>query len=164
MKPPLLTAAVLAAAALAPGARAQVEVRAPFVRVQTGPGVYVRAPFVRIFVPTRQAPPPVVLPAPLAVEPGGPPPVPAEVIKPAAARAPTLAEVARVLKANPEGGKYELIVEHPCTCQPVKVCFSLPPGCPKRVVARKSELVIRYGPLRAVVIQFNRDGTYKVRG
>lgn len=156
---PLLAAALLAAAALAPRAAADVAVRAPFVRAQVGAGVHVRAPFVRLFVPTRLSPSPAAV-----VEPGSPPPVPVEVVRPAAVKAPSLAEAARAFQAAPEGGKYELVVEHPCTCQPVKVCFSLPPGCPRRVVARKSELVIRYGPLRAVVIQFNRDGTYKVRG
>lgn len=34
-------------------AQAQVWVRAPFVRVGVGPGVYVRAPFVNLYVPTR---------------------------------------------------------------------------------------------------------------
>ena len=160
-------AALLCGAALAPAARADVVVRAPFVRVQVGPGVYVRAPFVRVVVPPR-----VTLPLPpvTVIEAGSPPPVPVEVIKSTVppvgqvVKAPKLAELARTFKAQPEGGKYEVVVEHPCTCEPVTVCFSLPPGCPKRIVARKSELVIRYGPLRAVVIQFNRDGSYKVRG
>jgi hypothetical protein len=137
--------------------------------VQVGPGVYVRAPFVRVAVPPR-TPPPVVLPAPTVIEPGSPPLVPVEVTRAtvpavgAVVKAPTIDAFARSFKPDPDGGKYEVVVEHPCTCAPVKVCFSLPPGCPKRVVARKSELVIRYGLLRTVVIQFNRDGTYKVRG
>ncbi|MFO0965013.1 MAG: hypothetical protein U0793_05410 [Gemmataceae bacterium] len=33
-------------------AQAQVWVRAPFVRVGVGPGVYVRAPFVNLYIPT----------------------------------------------------------------------------------------------------------------
>jgi hypothetical protein len=172
MKPLLRgAAALLTGVALAPAARADVVVRAPFVRVQVGPGVYVRAPFVRVGVPPRLSASPVVMPYPV-LEPGAPPPVP--LIVPASpvapvgkvaevAKAMTIAEFARTFKPSLDGGKYEVVLEHPCTCCPVKVCFSLPPGCPKRVVARKSELVIRYGPLRAVVIRFNRDGSYKVR-
>jgi hypothetical protein len=47
-------------------ASAQVFVRAPFVRVQTGPGVWVKAPFVDVFVPAAG---PVIAPPPLYVVP-----------------------------------------------------------------------------------------------
>ena len=50
----ILVASILTAGCLIAGAsdaQAQVFVRAPFVRVQVGPGVWVRAPFVNLFVP-----------------------------------------------------------------------------------------------------------------
>src|SRR5262245_1193591 len=163
--------ALLAGLALAPMARADVVVRAPFVRVQVGPGIYVRAPFVRVAIPPRLPAWPSILPAPEVIDPGAPPavpltvaPAPVPLVDQTIVRAMTLNEFARTFKPDPDGGKYEVVLENPCTCTPVKVCFSLPCGYPKRIVARKSELVIRYGPLRAVVIQFNRDGSYKVRG
>jgi hypothetical protein len=162
-------AAVLAGLALAPAARADVAVRAPFVRVRVGPGVYVRAPFVRIAIPGRPSVSPIVLPGPI-IDPGAPPAVPLEVpeatvppVGKVVVRALTIGELARTFKAAPEGGKYEVVVEHPCTGRPVTVCFSLPPGCPKRVVARKCELVFRYGPRRVVRLEFKRDGSYRVR-
>src|SRR6516164_4840067 len=79
----LLLTAVLGTIGLSLGqstASAQVFVRAPFVRVQTGPGVWVRAPFVNLFVPPPPAyyvyPPPgtFVPPPPTGVAPTAPSP------------------------------------------------------------------------------------------
>lgn len=125
----------------------------------------------------RQVPPPPpgeLLPPP--VEHGSPPPVPlvplpSASVPPVVGRPPvmvvakgiSLTEFACTFKPGPAGGKYEVVFQHPCTCCPVKVCFHLPCGCPKRIVARKSEVVIRYGLCKAVVLRFNRDGTVSVR-
>lgn len=69
----LLTAAVAASPAAA-----QVSIRLPFVRIDTGGpgGTYVQAPFVRIYSPP--SPPPIVFGPPLAPPPGVVQPAPAE--------------------------------------------------------------------------------------
>ena len=76
--------------AVASVSHAQVFVRAPFVRVNVGPGVWVRAPFVNLYVPSgptyvvpsssvvQSAPAPAaeLLPQPgIAVDPKAAPPV-----------------------------------------------------------------------------------------
>src|SRR5437764_5648841 len=93
----LLTAAVLIGwLGWVSASQAQVFVRAPFVRVGVGDGVYVRAPFVNLYVPPSgpvygprvvYLPPTIVVPsmppasesvplpkAPPKVDPNGPPP------------------------------------------------------------------------------------------
>src|SRR5947209_3809312 len=47
----IMAVTMVAVLGLASVAEAQVFVRAPFVRVQVGGGVYVRAPFVNLWVP-----------------------------------------------------------------------------------------------------------------
>jgi hypothetical protein len=68
----ILFAGLIALAADTGVVSAQVYVRAPFVRVQTGPGVFVQAPFVNIAVPPL-APVYVVPPPSIYVPP--PPPI-----------------------------------------------------------------------------------------
>jgi hypothetical protein len=58
---------------------------------------------------------------------------------------------------QPIGGNYEVVLLHPRTQCPVKVCFSLPPGCPKKVRYRCNEIEFDYGR-REVEIRFKRDG------
>src|SRR5262249_9693354 len=69
----------------------------------------------------NQAPPPV--PQQEVVVPTTPVPPPT-VVRPL-----TLAEFAESFKPAP--GTYEVVLLHPDTCCPVKVCFTLPCGCPK---------------------------------
>ncbi len=72
-----------AAAVFASSASAQVFVRAPFVRVETGGpgGTYVRAPFVNLYIP--QGPPPIYVgPPPAYMIPGPPPPFPFAPVQP----------------------------------------------------------------------------------
>src|SRR5262245_5622457 len=92
----------------ASAAQAQVFVRAPFVRVQTGgPGTYVRAPFVSIFVPSREPvyvmPPPngEVLPKPRPLPDSDQPPQAVQPNHP-----PTLEQFAKTFQ--PKAGNYEL--------------------------------------------------------
>jgi hypothetical protein len=137
--------------------------------------VVVRTPFVTVVVPGRPAyaplPAPVVMPGrAVIVEPGSPPPVPLETVpvRPvppvvSATRAPSLADFAATFRPAPTGGRYEVVVQHPCTCCPVKVSFCLPRGCPRKVRACSNSLEIRYGLCKAVVVRFLPDGSVRVR-
>ena len=66
-RPWLYLAGLAVVGVLAPASRADVVVRAPFVRVEVGPVVSVRVPFVNVAYQRR-----IVLPP----DPGAPPPVP----------------------------------------------------------------------------------------
>ena len=165
--------ALLAAAALAAPAYADVFVRAPFVTVHVGQpapppvaapaDVFVGTPWTAVHV---GRPLPVVLPAdPPAVPPPvqvDPPPVPLPQPAPAPAlvRPPTLEEFAASFQ--PAAGHYEVVLLNPETCCPVKVCFTLPCGCPKVRVHEKS-LVFHYGLLDNVAIRFHHDGSVTVK-
>ncbi len=173
----------LAALFAVSAAHAQVVVRAPFVRVETGgPGTYVRAPFVNLFVPN--APPPVVFGPPLygpppvmvnppimvtprlapqPLPPGEPndptePPVDPKFAPPAPNRvpnAPTLTEFAKTFK--PKAGHYEVTMTNPVNRQAETVRFSLP-GEPQRVSTGDNHILFVYGPRRFVRIEFDEDG------
>jgi hypothetical protein len=140
------------------GARAEVAVRAPFVNVRVGPGVYVRAPYVRLDVPAR----PEAVPVP------DEPPLPPRVLpvepelrpRKALLAVPTPAEF--VAAFVPAGGNYEVVLRHPFTGLPVKVRFSLPPGKPRKVRASRLRIVFDYGRKR-VTIRFFRNGSVRVR-
>jgi hypothetical protein len=56
----------------------------------------------------------------------------------------------------PLPGNYEVVLLHPVKKCPVKVCFTLPPGCPK-VHCGKLKVKFDYGK-RAVVIRFKLLG------
>jgi hypothetical protein len=100
---------------------------------------------------------PVPPPPPLEVVPPVAVPLPPPIIEP---RPPTPVEFASVFKPLP--GRHEVVLLHPYTNTPVTVCFDLPPGYPRRVVARKRFVEFDYG--RDVVeVVFFRDGSYKVR-
>jgi hypothetical protein len=156
--------------------QAQVFVRAPFVRVFVGPGVYVRAPFVNLAIP---GPPPVyVVPPPsqyvpppgTAVPPANQahqgtqvpqqtaPPPEADLPAPApkALNHPTLEDFAKNFQARE--GSYNVTIINPVTKAPTAVRFSLPEGQPRRVVVRQNEIEFHYGLRRFVRIQFDADG------
>ena len=140
-------------------ASAQVSIRVPFVRVETGGGyTYVRAPFVRVFVP-RSEPvypyyvepaPAEALPAPMKddLAPPKPLPQPSKVL--------SIEEFAKTFKAQP--GNFAVMVMNPVTKEPTEVRFSLPEGRPTRVDVRKEEVEFVYGPRQFVRIHFDRDG------
>ncbi len=160
----------------ATGATAQVYVRAPFVRVQTGPGVAVQAPFVDIFIPPAG---PVIAPGPVYVV-----PPPSVYIPPAAAPrvevVPTtvvpaikvpveLSPPGQILTLEqfavsfkPRGGSFDVDVINPVTRQPTKVRFTLPEGTPKRVLVNAREIEFRYGLLHFVRIEFDSSGAQVV--
>jgi len=180
---------LLGALALTTTAQAQVVVRAPGVYVEVGPAVIVRAWGVEVFVPRRAAkplPPAAVPPmkpvgvAPAAVDPSVPPvpkeedlllpspiPVPGTkekvpVTPVALTRAVTLGEF--VASAKPfKPGVYDVMLLHPYTNKPVKVSFELPVA-PRRVSVTKTRIEFRWGVFKGMDLQFEPDGTVRVKG
>jgi hypothetical protein len=173
---------------LASIAEAQVFVRAPFVRVQVGGGVYVRAPFVNLWIP----PPPVYYvpnayvpamprvvesPMPQSVEPQPQTvpqqqPVPQQLPVPQQQPVPnndstpsplTKTEKALTLEqfANSfqaKGGNYEVSIVSPVTNQATQVRFTLPDGNPRRIHVRRQEIEFDYGFRHFVRIEFDNEG------
>ena len=97
-------------------------------------------------------PPSSALPAPPAAPTLVPPPasVPAVPV-----RYLTHREFAATFQPLP--GNYEVMMIHPFTRRPVKVCFSLPPGRICEVDADRSELRFDYGKWE-LEVHFKRDG------
>lgn len=169
--------AILGACSFESAAKAQVFVRAPFVRVWVdGPNVQVRAPFVNlstpsyyyypgpVFVPAprvvNQTPPPGELapPPPMPKAPGNRDTEPPTVLEPA--KAPTLSQFANQFQAK--AGNYEVTLLNPVTSLPTPVRFSLPDGNLRRVHVRGNQIEFDYGPRRFVRIEFDRDGVQVV--
>jgi hypothetical protein len=109
--------------------------------------------------PTIAQPPPV---------PGAPPPVPVLPVPAPAGpavvveRPLTIYEFARVVKPIP--GRHEVLLCHPYTGQPVRVCFTLPAGCPKVTVRKKLlryQIEFDYG-CREVELNFGCRGRTRV--
>ncbi len=86
-------------------------------------------------------------------------PPPALLATPAPIRPLTHAEFARVFQPIP--GHHQVVLLHPFTKCPVQVCFTLPPGCPKKVRVDRGELEFDYGR-REIEIRFARNGTVRV--
>lgn len=172
---------VTASLALTTSARAQFEIHTPYFRLGVGrPGVAVDAPGLSLRLGGRPALPPggqVIVPAGLEVPPPvvvdpvpgvpvAPPPrtyvpaVPAQPVPlpPAPTAFPSVEAFAASFQAVP--GHHEVWIQHPCTGCPVRVCFDLPPGCP-RVFARKRYLEFDYGRLE-VEIRFRCTGRVDV--
>lgn len=138
--------------------------------------VIVRTPGVNVYVPGKAGVvmPPRVLPSPSPVYPaevGAPPLVPGEVpgvvIPPVVGpslRVQSVAEFVAGFRPGPSGGRYEVMLIHPCTHCPVKVCFDLPCGCPRRIRQTRTGFEIRYSLCKVVVVRFLSDGTVRVRG
>lgn len=85
-------------------------------------------------------------------------PVPRPVVVPAPP--PTLAQFAAAFTPLP--GRYEVVLLHPATGQPVTVAFSLPPGTPRKVRLHRYRLAFDYGR-HDVALVFRRDGSVRVR-
>jgi hypothetical protein len=178
---------MIAALCIAAPAWAQVVVRVPFVRVETGgPGTYVRAPFVNLFIPSG---PPVYYGPPPGVYLGPPPPFvaasppgtlpqprvapqqlpagPAEVKPvnpkiipdpPAPAQPLKAPTIDEFVKAfKPKAGNYEITLMNPVNKNAETVRFSLP-GEPQRVRATANTIEFEFGPRRFVRIEFDQDG------
>jgi hypothetical protein len=175
----LFALALVMGLGLASVAHAQVFVRAPFVRVQVGGGVWVRAPFVNLWVPpapiyygppvyvapstsyTAPAPRVADMPAPQTTE---PPPVSTQPQLPSqsspqpgqAVQVPSLEQFAKTFQ--PKGGNYEVSILSPVTNQATPVRFTLPDGTPRRVQVRRNEIEFDYGIRHFVRIEFDNDG------
>jgi len=138
---------------LAPASRADVYIHVPFVTVRVGdrPGmVYVKPPVIGPIIvgqPVDVLPPP----RPAVIEVPGP--------QPAVVRVPTMDEFAASFKPAP--GKYEVMIVHPLSGEPVKVAFTLPEGTPKRVTVRLREIDFEYARSE-VSIRFIRNGMVRV--
>lgn len=155
----LLSLAILAV--WSPPTRAEVYIRVPFVTIRVGRPAPV-APPVGVPLPPPTAPSAPVAPGtppPVPVEPLPPSPVPAVVPAPIS-RAPTLSEFAASFRPVP--GRFEVVMEHPVTHLPVQVCFTLPPGTPRRVRVHRREIEFVYAHCR-VEIRFLHNGTVRVR-
>lgn len=165
---------------------AQVFIKAPFVRVQTGGpggGVFVKAPFVTVNVPPRYpvyyGPAPTYT-VPVAVEPLLPelpapkpfiPPVNDEtiVIPPQTqVNVPTVPVGKRAVMTHeqfaknfvPFPGKHDVTLIHPKSGQPLDISFTLPPGTPK-VLTGPRNVIFDYGTSE-VEIRFALFGKVKV--
>jgi hypothetical protein len=181
MKRTLILGAAIAVTwlGLAAVSQAQVFVRAPFVRVGVGDGVYVRAPFVNLYIPGDPVPPygprviymppPVVIqqpapapqpfpPAPQPVQPAPKPTVkddaPPQPVQPA--QVPTLDSFAKTFQAK--AGAYEVAILNPVSKQPTNVKFFLPEGTPRRIHVTRDSIEFVYGLRQWVRIEFDRDG------
>lgn len=107
------------------------------------------------FVPEAPLSPSDTLPPPQVV-PGLPPPV----VLPL--QPMTVSEFVAWFKPLP--GKYEVMLIHPKTGCPVKVCFTLPPGCIRKVRCTRHKIVFDYKCQCNVVIRFLHSGKVWVRG
>jgi hypothetical protein len=161
-----IVAGLLAAAGLAvfaASSRADFFLRVPFVTVHINRGVYVGAGPVQVQVPPRPGDPPGALPGIVVSDPVPavpvdplPPPTP---LPPAVVKPMTVAQFAEAFQPKP--GKYEVVLVHPKSGCPVKVCFELPPGCPRKVRWTKHVLEFDYGR-DSVRIRFYHNGDVKV--
>jgi hypothetical protein len=111
--------------------------------------------------PVNALPVPALNNAPLAGSVELLPPVPSALPP---LRVQSVAEFVATFKPAPQGGHYEALLLHPCTHCPVKVCFDLPCGCPRKIRCTKTGFEIRYSLCKAVVVRFLPDGTVRVRG
>ncbi|MDY3561452.1 hypothetical protein R5W23_002730 [Gemmata sp. JC673] len=130
----------------------------PVVVVRPRPPIVVVAPRPPIvLVPPR--PPVVVVPVspPPALYPPADLSVPVEPVAPAAL---TLGEFSRYFTPTP--GKHDVWVVHPVTRQPVKVCFTLPPGKLRDFEVDKRSIRFEFVGGREVEIEFRNNGTVRV--
>ena len=96
-----------------------------------------------------------------------PPPVPddARPVRPVPVMttAVTIEQFVRTFQAAPGRAAYDVVFVHPCTGRPVSVSVELP-GCPKRILYGKTEVVFRYGLCKKPVrVTFCQDGGVLVR-
>lgn len=119
-------------------------------------GLASAAPFASAqFAPVAPPPPAGTLPLPQPM-PDLPPPAVVPV------RPLTVNEFAASFKPLP--GTYEVLLIHPKTGCPVKVCFTLPPGCIRKVRVNGHKIDFVYKCQRDVVIRFLFNGKVWVRG
>jgi hypothetical protein len=133
-----------------------------------GPGYYVEPRYYGEprYVPIEPAPGGFVAPVPKVVErpkaiaPDDlkPPKEKAKVDEPPPLVVGTVTVDDFVKTFKPRAGNYEIDLVNPVTKKPTTVRFSLPEGTPKTVEFRGNTVEFRYGPLRYVRIEFDKDG------
>jgi hypothetical protein len=113
-------------------------------------------------------PPPVVVQPRVVVQPQLPslftyrPPTYLSVpVVPVAPQALTLGEFSRFFTPTP--GKHDVWVVHPSTRQPVKVCFTLPPGKLREFDVTRHAIRFEFSHGHEVDIVFHHNGTVNVR-
>jgi hypothetical protein len=139
-------------------------------------GLALTAPTQPPFPPGPPVPfPPVVRPVPVfggvvvrprvLVYPVASPPVPVPVPAPVAPAVPalTLEQFSRVFTPTP--GPHHYWIVHPRTCQPVEVCFTLPPcGRMDRLQVNRNRIKIELDrPDFEVDIEFRHNGTVRIK-
>ncbi len=185
----ILPSALVGVLLVANGAAAQVFIKAPFVRVQTGGpggGVYVRAPFVTVNIPPAY--PAYYSPIPAYAIPAAPAPAtdPALPELPQPQPLPQGKEESYIIPPNPQPasgattvasravmshyefakafvpipGRQQVTLIHSRNHKPVDVAFNLPPGNPK-VITRAHGIIFDYGNAE-VEIRFALFGKVKV--
>ena len=107
------------------------------------------------FAPETPPPPNETLPLPQTMPELPPPPI-------VPIRPMTVSEFVATFKPLP--GKYEVMLIHPKSGCPVKVCFALPPGCVRNVRCTGHKIVFDYKCQCDVVIRFLHNGKVWVRG
>ena len=164
----LIVAGLLAGAGLVGltgSSRAEFFLRVPFVtvRIDRGSGVFVGAGPAVVQVPGRpgvMAPAPAPAPAdikePVPADPGDPALPPPRTLPSATVVKPmTVEQFVEVFQ--PKAGRYEVLLVHPKSGQPIKVCFDLPPGAPRKVRWTRHVLEFDYGR-DSVRIRFYHNG------
>lgn len=116
-------------------------------------------------------PPPVVVQPRVVVQPQLPslftyrqptyPTYPSVPVVPVAPQAVTLGEFSRFFTPSP--GKHDVWVIHPSTRQPVKVCFTLPPGKLREFDVTRHAIRFEFSHGYEVDIVFHHNGTVNVR-
>jgi hypothetical protein len=142
-------------------APAQPPVFAPPVRVQ--PQIIAPVPVVRPVVVPVVTPVPIVRPVPI-VAPVVPviPAIPQPIVIPIqpVPQAVTLTDFSRFFAPTP--GRHDVWIVHPVTRQPVKVCFTLPPGKLKELDVGSRSIRFEFRGGSEVRIDFRNNGTVRV--
>jgi hypothetical protein len=151
-------------AGFAGSSRAGFFLRVPFVTVHVDRGVYVGAGPVQVQVPGRpiavpSGPSGVIVSQSVPAVPADQLPPPTPLPGPVVVKAMTVEQFATAFKPQP--GRYEVVLVHPKSGCPVKVCFELPPGCPSKVRWTKHVLEFDYGRA-SVRIRFYHNGDVQV--
>jgi hypothetical protein len=134
--------------------------RGPAYATNEAPIVSTSKPVARPEAEGETLPPPKVLRPGMGTVPPTQPGIVVNPVPPPVALAILPRDLAKTFKPGPEPASYEVLFLHPVSRQPVKVCFDLPPGCP-RVSYCLGSLVMDYGR-HEVEIRFKLGGSVVV--
>ena len=111
-------------------------------------------------VPAYRPPPVVVVPVPVPVPTYPNVGYPIRPVTPVQPQAVTLGEFSRFFTPTP--GRHDVWVVHPVTRQPVKVCFTLPPGRLQEFEVDRRTIRFEFRNGQEVEIEFRNNGTVRV--